>query len=323
VDDPSVATIDGRGEVRARSAGTTTVRAALGAVTATAELEVWVPPSVSAYLPGISYFGRGEYIEYIPGQLPVVLSSGHGGTLSPPELPNRQFGETVQDRNTIELTLAVRDALMDLTGTAPHVVLSHLERRKLDPNREVAEAAEGDPFAERAWTEYHAFIERARAEVRVGGEGMYFDIHGHGHPRQRLELGYLLGPDRLNLGDRSLNQLSVVQLTSIRELGRDSPIPFSQLLRGPTSFGGLIEAEGVPAIPSPTYPSPGDEPYFTGGYSTRRHGSLADSELVSGIQIEHHFDGIRDTDENRRAYAAILARAIRAYMLEHIGFFEP
>ena len=44
---------------------------------------------------------------------------------------------------------------------------------------------------------------------------------------------------------------------------------------------------------------------------------------MSGIQLEHHYDGIRDTDANRRAYAAILARVIRAYMLEHIGYFEP
>jgi hypothetical protein len=73
----------------------------------------------------------------------------------------------------------------------------------------------------------------------------------------------------------------------------------------------------------PTHPRPLDDPYFSGGYSTRRHGSLADSELVSGVQIEHHFDGLRDTEENRRVYAGQLARAIRGFMLEHIGYFEP
>ena len=229
----------------------------------------------------------------------------------------------VRDRNTRELTLAIRDALIDLTGYAPYVVISHLDRRKLDPNRDIAEAAQADPFAERAWTEYHQYIERARAEVRRRGEGMYFDIHGHGHPIQRVELGYLLTPQWLNLADIYLDQLSVVQLTSIREIGRDSPIPFSQVLRGPTSFGGLLEAEGIPAVPSPTSPMIGEDPYFTGGYSTLRHGSNLDAELVSGIQLEHHFDGLRDTDENRRAYAAILARVIRDFMLEHIGYFEP
>ena len=323
VGDPAIAAVAGDGDVTGVNVGTTTVTAELGGVTATASVEVYQPPSVASYEPGVSYFGRRDYIEYIPGELPVVLSSGHGGSLTPSEMANRGYGIVVQDRNTLELTLAVRDALVDLTGHTPYVVISHLARRKLDPNREIGEAAQDDPFAERAWTEYHQYIERARAEVRIRGEGMYFDIHGHGHPIERIELGYLLGPERLNLADFYLDQLSVVQLTSIREIGRDSPIPFSQVLRGPTSFGGLLEAEGIPAIPSPEYPMIGEDPYFSGGYSTLRHGSNGDAELVSGIQLEHHFDGIRDSDASRRAYAAILARVIRDFMLEHIGYFEP
>jgi hypothetical protein len=321
--DPGVVTVSTSGEARGVAAGVAEIVVELGGVTATADVEVWIPNRVADYEPGVSYFGRREYVEYIPGELPVILSAGHGGTLRPEEIPNRSIGIVVRDRNTLELTLAVREAMLDQTGYAPHVVISHLDRVKLDPNREIVEAAENDPFAERAWTEYHEYIEQARTEIRVRGEGMYFDMHGHGHPIPRLELGYLLEAERLNLGDLFLDQLSVVQLTSIRELGRDTAIPFSQLLRGSTSFGGFLEAEGVPALPSPAYPRPLDDPYFTGGYSTRRHGSLEDSELVSGIQIEHHFDGLRDTDDNRRDYADRLARAIRLFMLEHIGHFEP
>ena len=70
-------------------------------------------------------------------------------------------------------------------------------------------------------------------------------------------------------------------------------------------------------------PGPGTDPYFSGGDSTWRHGSLADTELVSGIQIEHHYPGLRSTDANRRAYAALLAEAVRDFMLEHFGYFEP
>ena len=281
---------------------------------------MYVPAPVANYLPGVSYFGRNDYVEYIPGELPVVLSVPHGGDLTPTEISNRRSGTLVTDRNTVELTHAVRDALIDLTGYAPHVVVSHLRRTKLDPNREIEEATQADPFAENAWEEFHGYVEQARTAV---GEGMYFDMHGHAHPRERLELGYLLSAEQLNRPDFDLNNLSTVQMTSIREIGRDSPIPFSQLLRGPTSFGGFLETEGVAAVPSPADPSPGSDEYLTGGYNTRRHGSLEDGELVSGIQIEHHFAGLRDTDENRRAYAARLAVAIRSYMLEHFGYFEP
>ena len=319
-----IATINGNGLATAVSEGTTTVTAMMDGVSATATLAVYVPDVVTAYLSGTSYFGRNDYIEYIPGELPVILSAPHGGDLTPDEIPNRSSGVTGRDRNTMELTRAVREALIDLTGAAPHIIISHLHREKLDPNREIVEAAQASAFAEQAWEEFQTYIERARgAAVSEVGGAMYFDMHGHGHAKNRLELGYLLSSDRLNDPDATLNSLSIVQMTSIREIGRDSPIPFSQLLRGPTSLGGYLEAEGVPVLPSPADPMPGGDPYFTGGYNTRRHGSLGDGEVVSGIQIEHHFPGIRDTDQNRRAYAAQLAVAIRSFMLEHFGFFEP
>ena len=321
--DPGIATVDDRGLATGVSAGVTTVTASLGSEMADARLEVYVPDPVGTYLPGLSYFGRNDYVEYIPGELPVILSAPHGGSLEPEEIPNRTFGVLGSDRNTAELTLAVRDALIDLTGAAPHVVISRLHRVKLDPNREIVEAAQGDPFAENAWNEFQSYIEGARARVGSSGEGMYFDMHGHGHPADRLELGYLLSASTLNQPDAALNSLTIVQMTSLREIGRDSPIDFSLVLRGPTSLGGFLEAEGVPVVPSPGVPSPGTDPYFSGGYNTRQHGSRGDGEIISGIQIEHHYPGLRDTDANRRAYADHLAVAIRSFMLAHIGRFEP
>ena len=321
--DPSVVSIGEDGLATGVSAGTTSISVELGGLTVTASVEVYVPPEVAEYLPGVSYFGRRDYVEYIPGELPVVISAGHGGDLVPAEIPDRTYGTLVRDTNTRELTLAVREALIDLTGSAPHVVISHLRRTKLDPNREIEEAAQGSPFAERAWEEFHGFIEQARTEPTDAGGGMYLDMHGHGHPIDRLELGYLLSATDLDRSDASLSSLAVVQQTSIREIGRTSPLPFAEVLRGLTSFGGLLEAEGVSAVPSPGQPSPGSDPYFSGGYNTRRHGSLDDTELVSGIQLEHHYRGIRDTEENRLIYADRLAVVIRLFMLEHFGYFEP
>lgn len=323
VDDRSVAHIDEGGTATGVGAGVTVIRVDLDDLSASAALEVHVPEAVADYSPGVSYTGRRAYVEYIPGRLPVVLSAPHGGSLEPSEIPDRTHGTLVTDRSTTELTMAVRQALLDLTGFAPHVIFSHLDRVKLDPNREIGEAAQGNPFAELAWKEYHTFIERARASVAPAGGGMYLDIHGHGHPVARLELGYLLSAEQLDQSDAALDLPSVMEQTSIRDLGERSPLPFSELLRGTTSFGGLLESEGVPVVPSPAEPSPGSDPFFSGGYSTGRHGSLTDSEVVSGIQIEHHYPGLRDTATNRTAYAATLALVIRAFMLEHFGFFEP
>ncbi|SVE16438.1 uncharacterized protein METZ01_LOCUS469292, partial [marine metagenome] len=98
---------------------------------------------------------------------------------------------------------------------------------------------------------------------------------------------------------------------------------FSELLRGPKSLGGFLGDEGVRSIPSPGDPSPGSDLYYTGGYNTREHGSLSLAEIISGIQLEHQYPGLRDSDANRRVYAAQLASAIRLFMVEHFGFFEP
>lgn len=323
VANPEIAEISDRGFATGRANGVTTVTATIGGVSGTATLEVYVPRVITDYEPGQHYYGRRDYVEYIPGELPLILASTHGGRLVPSEIPDRRYGVVRNDLNSLELTLEMRQAFIDLTGQAPHVILSHLHRSKLDANREIEEAAQDSPYAEQAWREFHDWVVTARATVSADfGRGLFLDIHGHGHDIERLELGYLLTSDELNRPDINLNSLDVVARTSIRELGRTSPIPFSQLLRGPTSLGGLFQEEDIPSVPSPAVPGPGDDPYFRGGYNTRRHGSLDDAEVIDGIQIEHHWTGVRDNEGSRTLYAAKAAAVIRAFMLEHYGFFE-
>lgn len=322
--DPAVASIGANGLAVGATSGVTTVTASIDGAAGTAQLEVFVPERVAVFETGVSYFGRNDYVEYIPGDLPVILSAPHGGSLTPAEIPDRTFGATLTDLNTADLVRAIREAFIERTGLAPHVVISHLRRTKLDPNREIVEAAQGNPYAEQAWDEFQEWIRIAREAVEErSGRGMYFDVHGHAHDVDRLELGYLLSASTLNQPDVNLDALAVVATTSIRDLGRDSSLPFSQLLRGPTSFGGFLQTEGVRSVPSPSDPSPGADAYFSGGYNTRAHGSVTDGEKISGIQIEHHFPGLRDTAENRRVYAVQVAAAIQSFMTEHYGFFAP
>ncbi|HSW30962.1 MAG TPA: Ig-like domain-containing protein [Longimicrobiales bacterium] len=319
----AVATVDGQGRTVSVAAGTTTVTATSGGVSGTASLEVWAPATVTVYQPGTSYFGRQSYVEYIPGELPFILSAPHGGSLTPSEIPDRTSGTTVTDTNSRETLLAVREALIVRTGKAPHVVISHLKRIKLDPNREIVEAAAGNPFAENAWNEFHAYLEVASAAVtKTYRSGFYADIHGHGHAIARAELGYMLSATQLNRTDAEINAPGVAAQSSIRALAASSPLPFAQLLRGSMSLGGLMQKEGVRSVPSPGDPSPGSDEYFTGGYNTERHGSLAAGRTVSGVQIELPLPGIRDTAANRQAFGEALARALEAYMTEHFGFFR-
>lgn len=135
-------------------------------------------------------------------------------------------------------------------------------------------------------------------------------------------VGVALTSAELNRPDSAIDWMAVAARSSIREIARTSPLRFSRLLRGPASLGGLFQAEDISVVPGPAMPGPGSAPYFNGGYNTRVHGSRDHGEVISGVQLEHHYRGLRDTGENRRAYAAKVARAIRAFMLEHYGFFE-
>lgn len=268
------------------------------------------------------YFGSYDWVEWRPGTLPVVLSAPHGGDLEPDAIPDRSGDGivTVRDSRTIETTEAAADALEDLTGERPHVVIMHLRRTKVDANRGLPEAALGDPNAGRAWAEYHALVDSAKARVVAdNGTGLYLDMHGHGHRVQRLELGYLLNSTELETRDDATLDAQDGGDTSMRALGERTAEPFSEIVRGAESFGGLLEAQGVPSVPSPRWPDPqvdtpeGRESFFSGGYSTERHGSL-NGGTIDGIQIEHNFTGIRDSAANRANYAASLAVVVKAWI---------
>jgi hypothetical protein len=268
---------------------------------------------------GTTHFGRSQYIEYLAGDLPIIVSAPHGGIVVPAEIADRTTGTTVRDTNTEELARAIATALFTLTGRRPHLIICRLSRRKLDANREIVEAAQGNRFAERAWFEYHSFIESARRSVlREYGVGFYIDLHGHGHPIARVELGYLLTSAELGLSDGAIDQSAYENRTSIRTLSQRSPASFVEILRGPTSLGGLLQAHAIPAVPSLAHPDPDADPYFSGGYNTARHGSLDGGE-ISGVQIETHFPGLRDTGGNRATFALALAAALATYLEDHAG----
>lgn len=321
VADPSVATIDATGQATAAATGRTEVRAAAGDVSGTAALEVYIPASVAEYVPGRTYFGRNQYVEYIAGDLPLVVSAGHGGGEEPAEIPRRTYGTLGRDSWTQETTRAVRDSIVAYFGGGqPHVVISRLRRTRLDPNREIVEAAQGSEFAEQAWREYHRFIAIARERVAEDhSHGLYVDLHGHSHPTPRVELGYLLTGSDLSRSDTQLNAPRFPEQSSIRSLARRVDLSFADIVRGSESLGALLFGERVTTVPSPLIPDPDGEPFFSGGYSTRRHGSL-DGGVIDGVQIELHGPGIRDTDRNRRRFAGALARALRSFLETHYGF---
>ncbi|XP_013394497.1 uncharacterized protein LOC106161963 [Lingula anatina] len=161
---------------------------------------------------GIS--GTNGYVEYFPGtpDSQVIITAAHGGYLKPSSIPDRTKGclsgstciwthtcgstssqctaKTVRDTKTKELATELTKALETQTGKRPHLIVNHLSRVKLDPNREIGEATFNVAAALTAFNEYHQFITDARANIT--GAGLLFDMHGQSHPEKWIELGYLM-----------------------------------------------------------------------------------------------------------------------------------
>lgn len=275
-----------------------------------------------AFIPGQSYFGQNNYIEYIAGNMPLILSAPHGGYLEPADIPDRDCTGCayVRDANTQELTRETANAVYALTGCYPHVVINRLHRKKLDANRDLPEAADGDTTAGRAWYEFHTFMDSARAQVLgARGRGLYIDLHGHGHEIQRLELGYLLSQSELQVTDSQINTSFYVAQSSIENLVGNNlgALEHADLLRGENSMGQLLADRGYPAVPSQLDPFPDSgEPYFNGGYNTNRYGS-ANGGTIDGIQIECNFDGVRNNLTNVNRFGDTLAVALVHFLQVH------
>ena len=272
-----------------------------------------------AYKPGASYLNETGYVEYLPGTLPLVISVPHGGYLTPENIPDRKCEGCVYDGDsyTQELARSIRDHFFKQTGYYPHIVINLLSRKKFDANRNKTDAADGNQIVEKAWFEYHDFLEKAKTQITKDHKrGLFLDLHGHGHKIQRIELGYLLNKDELQLPDSDLNTDAYIDKSSIKKLiGNDlQHLSFPELLRGNSSLGTIFNNNEVPAVPSTLIPHAlNNERYFDGGYNTERHGSLNGGN-IDGIQVECH-QGIRFNTAKREQFANIFVTSVREFML--------
>ena len=274
--------------------------------------------SQAQYSPGQIYFGVDSFIEYRAGDLPIIVSAPHGGYLEPVTIPDRNCSGCVtgRDSRTEEMAYELDSAVKVVFGGHPHVIVNKLARIKLDANREIVEAAQGNTQAEAAWYEYHQFIQAAKdSAIAEYGTALFIDLHGHGHTIQRIELGYLLSRSELQLPNTTLNSQDYQDSTAIKHLFdvQSPPVDFSELLRGSDCLGELLVDRGYATVPSATDTAPaGNDPYFNGGYNTRRHGSK-DSSAVNAVQFELNWDDVRDSRSNRKLFARGCACALRSY----------
>ena len=123
-----------------------------------------------------------ELVHARTGELPVILTTPHGGTQAVPGCEERTaVGSrfvTGPDHNTDRLARGIADELKRLTGKTPYLVIARFHRKYIDANRSAGEAY-GSPECAAEYEAYHAAIRRFVDDMRTKyPNAMLFDIHG-------------------------------------------------------------------------------------------------------------------------------------------------
>ena len=280
-----------------------------------------------------------ENINYKPGDINLILTVPHNGYDRSEDIPIRQPGcknsakvcrfpgrsscdegkicRVVVDGDGYTQTIGkyVHTAFKKLTGRTPHLIISNLHRSRMDPNREIAEAAQGNQAAMAAYEEFHRAIREAK-KIFGREPGLLIDIHGQAHKKNRTEIGYLIKPKALNLGNYTNSNLSIKALVMRK---KDT---VEEFIWGSRSLGALFEDAGYKAVPSPNKTSPGKDKYFNGGYITSTHGSWYGG-LVDAIQLEIPGEIRNDGGKSlRKHFSSNLARILATFFAENYEELE-
>ena len=252
----------------------------------------------------IVVYAEDNLVKRHPGTMPVILTCPHGGSEEPPGVdvrtdpatpPGCDFQDS-RDNKTIEITEAVAQKILDLTGLSPYVVIARYHRKFIDANRTrdcafIADDPEAPPF----YDEYHQRIDEFLQQLlsQNGNRGFLFDIHGT----------LVIPEDQADVYIGTANGSSLVP-------GFDRGSIFMQhglhgLLKASTRLkdtGGQITVfqYGV----SPVDENAAETSQVSGGFTIRNYGPR-----VNSIQIEIA-DTIRDDNENRGFFAEDLALAM-------------
>ena len=267
------------------------------------------------FIPGQSYFGQNNYIEYIAGNLPIIIVVPHGGSLIPANLPI--IGIHGVDNGTFETSHLVYDSIIYHTnGCFPHMIISHLHPTVMNPVREIDSAAGTNIDARNAWYDFHDFIDTAKYDItNTWGAGHYFEMHGNGHSDMWTEIGLGVSKTYLNGSDSLI--LSRVGYSTVKNLCVNGGVNFLDVIKGPYSLGGLLDNKGWNSVPSPSNPSPGSGGFFYAGWNTWKHGSRY-SGVIDASHVENYFVFMQTS--NREQYATDLSKSIIEFMNIHYGF---
>jgi N-formylglutamate amidohydrolase len=240
---------------------------------------------------------RDMLITVEAGDLPILLSAPHGGTMPIPGIPVRAGKNvdrfvTSRDGNVDKIALLTAKHLEKSLGGRPYLVIARFERKYVDANR-APEAAYEHETAKLHYDAYHRAIQDALVAIkRDWGRGLVVDIHGQVKTADGIYRGTVDGE-------------AVKQLVS--EHGRAA-------VTGEKSVFGMLEKQGYKVLPGHNDRDQ-VEHFYNGGHITRSYGShkIAD---IDALQIEFG-DSFRKASALDKT-AADLAAALTVFAKEYL-----
>ncbi len=268
-----------------------------------------------------STFDENNWFEYIEGNIPLVISVPHGGKIRTDSLPTRTCNGAIVtvDMYTIELAKEIQTYFVKNYKVSPYIVISHLARKHVDQNRDLDRSATcGNEKLHYAWYDYHNLIDTAISKANKLGKGvMFIDLHGHAHPKQRMELGYHLKAEELlaiNEGGNGGKKHSLNNLLSL-----NTKLNINDLLFGENAFGTLLHDRYVASVPSKQDVAPlKDDAFFSTGPNTRRYTS-SNYPNVFGLQLECNRE-VRFEKGKRTIAAKAIAESVKEYLNYTINY---
>jgi N-formylglutamate amidohydrolase len=239
------------------------------------------------------------------GELPIILSAPHGGTLGLDGVPERQ-GEGLKtggsgfvisrDTATTELAQAVSLAIEQRLGKRPFLVASKIHRKYLDPNRppEIAyEDTDAKPVYDFYHQQLHGYCRQVTEKFR---SGLLLDIHGQGSQRDTVFRG-------------TRNGATVQHLRAT--FGESAHT-------GPQSLFGLLSVRGWKVHPQPMDGT--EQAGYNGGHIVGTYGRLPGT-VIDAIQLE--FGAEYRVKSRQAATAAVLADAVADYASAYLKIQVP
>lgn len=276
---------------------------------------------------GKTYRDEKNRTEFTVGNIPLIISVPHGGSFMPVDIPDRNCPDVVNafDIKTIELAREIETTFIKKYGLRPFIVICNISRKKIDQNREIEVATCGNEEMKKVWNNYHNYLDTAVVlATKQFGTCTFIDLHGHGHVKQRIEIGYLLKAedlDPLSIENEAFYLKSKSSLNNLPLKG-NTTISFKELMTGENAFGTLMANQGIASIPSKQDPFPvGDDKYFNGGYNTKRYTSL-NYPKISGWQIETNYKGVRD-EAGRPLFAKAFVNTMSQWLNWYHNFAFP